>query len=64
MDRSALEAAKYTLFDKEAIGATDFKMFPGASRDSTPEQVAEEITKALAQIEAGDFDDLEDDPEG
>ena len=63
MTKSALEVAKYTLFDRGALGASDFKMFPGTSRDTTPEQVAEEITKAIAQIEAGDYEEILGDPE-
>jgi len=64
MEKGALEVAKYTLFNGEALAVTDFKAFPGASRENTPEQVAEEITRALAQIESGDFDILPDEPEG
>lgn len=60
MERSALDVAKYRLFNQEALGASNVKMFPGSSRDVTPEQVAEEVMKGIAQIEAGDFDDASD----
>ena len=36
----------------------DFKVFPGTNPDTTPEEVAEEINKALAQIEAGEAEEV------
>lgn len=57
--QTQLEIAKHRLFDKEALGATDIKLFPGSNRDATPEQVAEQINKAIAQIEAGDYELVE-----
>jgi hypothetical protein len=58
-----LELAKHILFDKDALDAVNVKLFPGSSRDATPEQMAEQINKTIAQIEAGDYDevDLSDD---
>lgn len=51
-----IELATRHLFDADALGATNIKLFPGSSRDITAEQYAVQINKALAQIEAGDFD--------
>jgi hypothetical protein len=31
------------------------KLFPGSSRDASPEKVAEQVNKAIAQMEAADF---------
>jgi len=35
-------------------------LFPGSSRDAPPDKVAEQVNKAIAQIEAGDFELVED----
>ncbi len=58
--QSQLEVAKHRLFDKDALGSDDIKLFPGSNRDVTREQVAEQINKALAQIESGDYDLVDD----
>jgi len=57
--QTQLEVAKHRLFDKDALDAADIKLFPGSSRDATREQVAEQINKALAQIEAGNYELLD-----
>ena len=36
--------------------ASNVKLFPGSSRDATPDQMAGQVYKAIAQIEAGDYD--------
>lgn len=54
-----IELAKHTLFDADRLSASNVKLFPGSSRDVGPEQMAEEVNKALAQIEAGDYDVVE-----
>ena len=54
-----LEMAKKRLFDGEALEATNVKLFPGSSRDTTPEQFAEELNKAISQIEAGEFEEID-----
>ena len=48
-----LDLAKKRLFDKDSLNVGNIKLFPGSSRDVTSEQIAEEINKALSQIEAG-----------
>ena len=58
--KTHLESAKSRLFDKEGLNAANIKLFPGSSRDVTTEQMAEQINKTIGQIEAGDFDVMED----
>lgn len=55
--------ARHRLFDREGLQATNVKFFPGTSRDVTPEQIAEQITKAIAQIEAGDYEEVDQFPD-
>jgi anthranilate/para-aminobenzoate synthase component I len=50
-----LELAKKRLFDKDSLAVTNIKLFPGSSRETSPEEFAEEINKAISQIEAGDY---------
>lgn len=56
-----VELATKRLFDKDALAATNVKMFPGSNRDTGAEQFADQINKAISQIEADDFElvDLE-----
>lgn len=54
-----LEIAKHRLFDTAGLRATNVKLFPGSNRDTTKAQVAEQITKAIAQVEAGDFEEVD-----
>lgn len=56
-----LELAKYTLFDPEALGAKNFKLYPGSGRETTPAKMAEQINKSIADVLAGNFEYLEDD---
>lgn len=51
-----LEVAKHRLFDAAELRANNVKLFPGSNRDATKAQMAEQVTKAIAQIESGDFD--------
>jgi len=60
MANEALELAKYTLFDPEALGAANFKLYPGSSREAAPAAVAEEINRSIADILAGNFEVLPD----
>lgn len=55
-----LQLATTRLFGAESLRAANFKIFPGNSRDATPEQIAEQINKAISQIETGDFEDIND----
>ena len=53
------EIAKNRLYGEGGLGVKDFKMFPGSDRDATSEDFAEQVNKALAQIEAGDYDEVD-----
>jgi len=58
-----LELAKKRLFDKDALAVTNIKLFLGSSRDATANDFAEQINKAISQIESGDFVELNLDSE-
>jgi hypothetical protein len=51
-----LEMAKHTLFDKNGLRAADIKLYPGTNRDATPEQMAAQVNRALAQLTSGDYE--------
>ncbi len=61
--KSQLEVAKHQLFDESGLNAADIKLFPGSNRDATPEEMAEQIVRVIAQIEAGDFEEVDFDDE-
>lgn len=50
--------AKNRLYGDEGIKVSDFKLFPGSSTDVTPDQRADQVNKILAQLEAGDFEEV------
>lgn len=52
-----MKKAQELLFD--SLGATNFKMYPGFSRESSSEAIAAEIGKSLEQIAQGDFEEVE-----
>lgn len=54
-----LELAKKVLFSDGGLSVADVKLFPGSSRDATPEAMAEQVVKAIAQIESGEFELIE-----
>jgi hypothetical protein len=56
---SEIAFASKRLFDKESINVSNFKMFPGSSRDTTAEQFSSQINKVISQIESGDFEIIE-----
>jgi len=51
-----LTLAMNRLYGADGLGVSDFKMYPGTSRDVSKEQFAEQINKVLAQMEAGDYE--------
>ena len=51
-----LTLAQNRLYGADGLAVSDFKMYPGTSRDVSKEQFAEQINKVLAQIEAGDYE--------
>jgi hypothetical protein len=56
---SQVQKAKDRLYADEGLRASNLKLFPGSVREITPEELAEQINKAVAQIEAGDYDVVE-----
>ncbi|MBF0246703.1 MAG: hypothetical protein HQL36_01305 [Alphaproteobacteria bacterium] len=54
--RTQIDVAKHRLFDEGALNADNVKLFPGSRRDASREEMAEQVNKALSQIEAGDFE--------
>jgi hypothetical protein len=54
-----LDLAKKRLFDVASLHAANVKLFPGSNRDATADQMAEQVNKAIAQIDAGDYDVIE-----
>jgi len=48
-----MELAKNRLFGPDGLKVTNIKLYPGANRDSTPDNMAEVINRVLSQIEAG-----------
>lgn len=56
MMNSQMQLAKHSLFDADRLNVRDIKLYPGTNRDAAAEEMAEQINKALAQIESGDYD--------
>lgn len=52
------ELATGRLYGANALGVKNIKLFPGSSRDTTAEQIAEQIQKSLSRLEAGDFEEV------
>lgn len=50
-----LQTAKDTLFGETGLHASNFKMYPGSSREATPELVAAELNKAFQLLKEGKF---------
>lgn len=48
-----IKQAQELLFGATGIGASNFKMFPGLSRDVTPDEIAAEILKAIGEVASG-----------
>lgn len=57
--QTQLEIANKRLFDKDGYNVENIKIFRG-DKNATAEQVAEQINKSLDQIEAGDYELIED----
>lgn len=52
--------AQNRLFGADGLGVSDIKLFPGTERDVSSEQFVAELNKVLAQLEAGDYEVVED----
>lgn len=56
---NAQNAAKEKLFGEAGLRASNFKLFPGSSRDATAEQVAQEVVNSITRLEAGEIEVVE-----
>lgn len=54
-----IELAKHRLFDKDMLDVDNVKLFPGSNRDASAEDMAEQLNRALSQIEAEDCEIVE-----
>lgn len=50
------ELAKRRLFGDDGLRATNFKLFPGMSREMTAQQIGEQVNKIVTQLEEGDYE--------
>ena len=55
-----VQLAGKRLFDADALGVKNIKLFPGSSRDISAEQLAREINKVLSELSAGDYESSEE----
>jgi hypothetical protein len=55
-----VQLAGKRLFDADALGVKNIKLFPGSSRDISAEQLAREINKVLSELAAGDASTVEE----
>lgn len=53
-----MKAVRELLFGAQGLGASNFKMFPGFSREATPEMIANDITNALNEVLNGDAEEF------
>lgn len=53
-----LKMAKTRLFSEDGLNVSNIKLFPGTNRDTSPEEMAEEINRALSQLEAGETEEV------
>ena len=50
-----LQLAKEKLFGETGLRVSNFKVFPGNARDTSAEQVAQELVDSLARVESGKY---------
>lgn len=53
-----MKNAQELIFGAGSLGASNFKMFPGSSREATAESIAANVSAALAEIEAGNAEEI------
>lgn len=53
------ELAKRRLFGDDGLRASNFKLFPGMSREAGPQQFGEQVNKIVTQLEEGDYELVE-----
>jgi len=56
------EQARRRLFGDDGLRVSNFKIFPGTSREITAEQISKQVNQVVTQLEEGDFElvDAED----
>lgn len=54
-----LNKAQDLLFGKDGLAVSNFKLFPGSNRDATPEEIASEISRVLANVFGGDAREMD-----
>lgn len=57
---SEIQKLKDRLYGTGGLQARNIGIFPGTNPHATPEDVAREINKALAQLEVGDYEIVPD----
>jgi hypothetical protein len=51
-----INLASNRLYGEEGLQVSDVKLFPGAQRDISKDEFAEQLNKSLAEIENGDYE--------
>lgn len=54
-----VEIAAAKLYGPGGLGVTNFGFTRGSNPDATPEQIAGEINRAIMQLEAGNFEEVD-----
>jgi hypothetical protein len=55
-----MQQAKDALFGDSGLRASNFKMFPGFSRDTSSESLAAEVVKMAELLKSGNYDVVAD----
>ena len=61
--KTQLEVTKHRLFSEEGLRVANIKLFPGSNRETSGEKVGEQLNKAIAQLEVGDYEIVDLDTE-
>jgi hypothetical protein len=51
-----MKQAQALLFGEDGLRASNFKIFPGHSRDVTSDQIAAEIARVIVEVGEGKFE--------
>lgn len=54
--KTQMQQAKEALFGDSGLRASNFKMYPGFSRDTSSESLAAEVVKMAALLQSGDYE--------
>lgn len=58
--KTQMQQAKDALFGDTGLRASNFKMFPGFSRETSSESLAAEVVKMTALLKSGDYEVVAD----